>query len=104
MVVPRSFALTLVDAALVDRLIAAFDPQKGALAVVPTTAGKRSNSVVWSPPPFFADLARLEGDVGARHLIGSYPEAVVEVRVNGRGALVDTPDALRAVKAEIERA
>jgi molybdenum cofactor cytidylyltransferase len=49
-------------------------------------------------------LARLDGDVGARHLIGSYPEAVVEVPVTGRAAFVDvdTPDALRAVKAEIE--
>jgi len=93
-----------VDAALIDRLAAAFDPEKGALVVVPTTAGKRGNPVVWSRR-FFADLARLEGDVGARHLIGSYPEAVVEVAVEGRGALVDvdTPDALRAVKAEIEK-
>jgi len=94
-----------VDAALIDRLIAAFDPEKGALVVVPTIAGKRGNPVVWSRR-FFADLAQLEGDVGARHLIGSYPEAVVEVAVTGRGALidVDTPDALRAVKAEIEEA
>jgi len=92
-----------VDAALIDRLVAAFDPEKGALVVVPTIAGKRGNPVVWSRR-FFADLARLDGDVGARHLIGSYPEAVVEVPVTGRGALVDvdTPDALSAVKAEIE--
>jgi molybdenum cofactor cytidylyltransferase len=94
-----------VDAALIDRLVAAFDPQKGALVVVPTIAGKRGNPVVWSRR-FFADLAKLDGDVGARHLIGSYPEAVAEVPVTGRAALVDvdTPDALRAVKAEIERA
>src|SRR5262252_6461543 len=94
-----------VDAALIDRLIAAFDPEKGALVVVPTIAGKRGNPVVWSRR-FFGDLAKLDGDVGARHLIGSYPEAVVEVPVTGRGALVDvdTPDALRAVRAEIERA
>ena len=92
-----------VDAGLIDRLIAAFDPEKGALVAVPTIDGKRGNPVVWSRR-FFGDLARLDGDVGARHLIGSYPEAVVEVPMNGRGALVDvdTPDALRAVKAEIE--
>ncbi|HLH93403.1 MAG TPA: molybdopterin-binding/glycosyltransferase family 2 protein [Xanthobacteraceae bacterium] len=92
-----------VDAALIDRLIAAFDPEKGALVAVPTIAGKRGNPVVWSRR-FFADLAKLDGDIGARHLIGTYPEAVVEVPVTGNGALVDvdTPDALRAVKAEIE--
>jgi molybdenum cofactor cytidylyltransferase len=94
-----------VDAALIDRLITAFDPEKGALVVVPTIAGKRGNPVVWSRR-FFGDLGQLEGDVGARHLIGSYPEAVVEVPLTGRAALidVDTPDALRAVKAEIEQA
>jgi len=72
---------------------------------VPTIGGKRGNPVVWSRR-FFTDLAALEGDVGARHLIGSYPEAVVEVAVTDKAALVDvdTPDALDAVKAEIERA
>jgi molybdenum cofactor cytidylyltransferase len=94
-----------VDAALIDRLLAAFDPEKGALVVVPTIEGKRGNPVVWSRR-FFPDLAALGGDVGARHLIGSYPEAVTEVALTGRAALidVDTPDALDAVKAEIERA
>ena len=94
-----------VDTALIDRLIAAFDPENGAFVVVPTIAGKRGNPVVWSRR-FFGDLAKLDGDVGARHLIASYPEAMAEVAVTGRGALVDvdTPDALRAVKAEIERA
>jgi len=92
-----------VDAGLIDRLLAAFDPEKGALVVVPTIAGKRGNPVVWSRR-FFADLAKLDGDIGARHLIGSYPEAVVEVAVTGRAAFtdVDTPDALRALKAEVE--
>jgi molybdenum cofactor cytidylyltransferase len=91
-----------VDAGLIDRLVAAFEPEKGALVVVPTIAGKRGNPVVWSRR-FFADLSRLDGDVGARHLIGAYPEAVVEVPVTGRAAFVDvdTPDALHAVRAEI---
>jgi molybdenum cofactor cytidylyltransferase len=54
---------------------------------------------------FFHDLMAVEGDVGARHLIGSYPEAVVEVPASGKGAFtdVDTPEALSAVKAEFER-
>ncbi len=94
-----------VDATLIDRLLAAFDPEKGALAVVPTMDGKRGNPVVWSRR-FFPELAELGGDVGARNLIASYPEAIAEVAVAGRGALVDvdTPDALKALKAEIERA
>ncbi len=94
-----------VDAKLIDRLLAAFDPEKGALVVVPTMDGKRGNPVVWSRR-FFPELGGLGGDVGARHLIASYPEAVAEVPVAGRAALVDvdTPDALIELKAEIERA
>jgi molybdenum cofactor cytidylyltransferase len=94
-----------VDAALIDRLIAAFDPERGALVVVPSIDGRRGNPVVWSRR-FFHDLMSIQGDVGARHLIGNYAEAVVEVPVSGDAALtdVDTPESLSAVKAEIERA
>ena len=94
-----------VDASLIDKLIAAFDPERGALVVVPSIEGKRGNPVVWSRR-FFSDLAALEGDIGARHLIASYPEAVTEVPLSDRAALVDvdTPDALRALKSEMERA
>ena len=91
--------------ALIDRLIAAFDPDRGALVVVPTFEGKRGNPVLWSRR-FFPDLMAIEGDVGARHLIGRYGEAVVEVPVDGKAALVDidTPEALVGVRAEIEGA
>jgi molybdenum cofactor cytidylyltransferase len=93
-----------VNAALIDRLIGAFDPAKGALVVLPTIDGKRGNPVVWSRR-FFPDLMAVEGDVGARHLIGRYTEAVTEVPLTGTAALtdVDTPEALEAVKAELER-
>src|SRR6202012_2865664 len=93
-----------VDAELIDRLIAAFEPDKGALVVVPTIDGKRGNPVVWSRR-FFPDLMAVEGDGGARHLIGRYGEAVAEVPLAGTAALtdVDTPEALAAVKKELER-
>jgi molybdenum cofactor cytidylyltransferase len=94
-----------VDAKLIDKLIAAFDPERGALVVVPTFDGKRGNPVVWSRR-FFHDLMAIQGDIGARYLIGSYAEAVAEVPVAGEAALtdVDTPESFSAVKAEIERA
>jgi molybdenum cofactor cytidylyltransferase len=92
-----------VDAELINRLIDAFDPDRGALVVVPTFEGKRGNPVLWSRR-FFADLMAIEGDVGARHLIGLYSEAVVEVPVDGKATLidVDTPDALIGVGAEMQ--
>jgi molybdenum cofactor cytidylyltransferase len=94
-----------VTSALIDRLIAAFDPDRNALVAVPTFGGKRGNPVLWSRR-FFPELTALEGDVGARHLIGTYQEAVTEVPVENAAAMVDidTPDALLAVKREIERA
>jgi molybdenum cofactor cytidylyltransferase len=92
-----------VDSELINRLIAAFDPERGALVVVPTFDGWRGNPVVWSRR-FFHDLMSIAGDIGARYLIGSYAEAVVEVPVAGEAALtdVDTPESLSAVKAELE--
>jgi molybdenum cofactor cytidylyltransferase len=61
--------------------------------------------VVWARR-FFAELMAIEGDVGARNLIGRYPEAVAEVTLTDTAALVDvdTPDALERVKAELARA
>jgi molybdenum cofactor cytidylyltransferase len=92
-----------VDAALIDKLIDAFDPERGALVVVPTIEGRRGNPVVWARR-FFPDLMAIGGDVGARHLIGSVAEAVAEVPVDGAAALVDvdTPDALSQAKAALE--
>jgi molybdenum cofactor cytidylyltransferase len=94
-----------VDAALIDRLIAAFDPDRGALIVMPTVEGKRGNPVLWSRR-FFPDLMAIEGDVGARHFIGRYNEAVADVPLEGSAALVDvdTPEALVGVKAAMEGA
>ncbi len=47
----------------------------------------------------------LDGDVGARHLIAKYAEAVADVPMTGQGTLldVDTPAALQAIRAEFER-
>jgi molybdenum cofactor cytidylyltransferase len=92
-----------VTTALIDRLIATFDPQRNALVVVPTFGGKRGNPVVWSRQ-FFPDLMRLDGDVGARHLIGANADVVAEVSFEDAGALtdVDTPEALVAVRADME--
>jgi molybdenum cofactor cytidylyltransferase len=92
-----------VDAAMIDRLVGALAPDKGALIAVPSIDGKRGNPVVWSRR-FFPELMAVEGDVGARYLISRYSEAVVEVPLTGTAALtdIDTPEALEAVRAELE--
>jgi molybdenum cofactor cytidylyltransferase len=92
-----------VGSALIDRLIAEFEPERGALVVIPTIEGKRGNPVLWARR-FFPDLLKVEGDVGARHLISGYAEAVAEVAFDDGGALidVDTPEALIAVRAAMD--
>ncbi len=62
----------------VDRLIAAFDPQKGGEIVVPVAAGRRGNPVLWGAR-FFGPLAALSGDTGGRRLIEANRELVVTV-------------------------
>ena len=88
-----------VSAKLIDGLIAAFDPERGVLVVIPTLDGKRGNPVLWARR-FFKDLMAVDGDVGARHLIGGYAEAVAEVPVEDAAVLidVDTPEALLAAR------
>jgi molybdenum cofactor cytidylyltransferase len=87
--------MPLVDASLIDRLVSAFDPDRGALIVVPVNEGRRGNPVLWSKR-FFGELLTLEGDSGARHLIAKHVEAVAEVTADGQSAFldIDTPQAL----------
>ena len=87
----------VISSAMIDRLIAAFDPESGSLIVVPTFEGKRGNPVVWSRR-FFHDLMTVHGDTGGRHIIGDNPDAVVEVELGAAVGLdIDTPEALTAV-------
>jgi molybdenum cofactor cytidylyltransferase len=87
--------MPLIDAALIDQLIGAFDPDRGALIAVPVADGRRGNPVLWSRR-FFSELMTLDGDIGARHLIAKHAEAVTEVPVEGHAAFldIDTPQAL----------
>jgi molybdenum cofactor cytidylyltransferase len=84
-----------VSSGLIDRLIDAYEPERGALIVVPTFQGKRGNPVLW-PRRLFAELMAVEGDVGAKHLIGQHGEGVTEVAVDDAAIFfdIDTPAAL----------
>lgn len=88
-----------LGAPLVERLIAAFAPSRGQSIIVPTCHGRRGNPVLFGRA-FFEEMKRISGDIGARHLIGAYPEAVVEVETGDPAVLldVDTPEALAALR------
>jgi molybdenum cofactor cytidylyltransferase len=91
--------MPLISADLIDRLIEAFEPDRGHLITVPVSDGRRGNPVLWSRR-FFRELMTLDGDVGARHLIAKHAEAVAEVPVEGDSAFldIDTPQALEAAR------
>lgn len=90
--------MPLVSSGLIDTLIAAFDPEEDRAICVATRRGKRGNPVLWARR-FFAEMMTLEGDVGAKHLMSTYPELVCEVEAADDAPLtdIDTPDALEAV-------
>jgi molybdenum cofactor cytidylyltransferase len=89
-----------VNSALLDRLMAAFSPVEGRSICVPTVGGKRGNPVLWDRR-FFPEIAKVEGDTGAKHLIGEHADLVCEVEMTGEAAItdIDTPEALAAWRA-----
>jgi molybdenum cofactor cytidylyltransferase len=93
-----------VAPAVIDRLIAAFNPLEGRAICVPTWRGKRGNPVLFAAR-FAAEIQEIAGDVGARYLLGEYPELVCEVAMDGLDAQggilldVDTPEALKDLES-----
>lgn len=83
-----------VDATVVDRLIEAFRSHGHAEIVVPVSAGRRGNPVLWGAH-FFAGLSAVSGDSGGRHLFEANPQSVIEVEMGAAVTRdVDTPAAL----------
>ncbi len=89
-----------VSAALIDKLVAAFDPAEDRAICVATRRGKRGNPVLWARR-FFPEMLVIEGDVGAKHLMAQYGELLCEVEAENDGPLtdIDTPEALAAYRA-----
>jgi molybdenum cofactor cytidylyltransferase len=89
-----------IAAAEIDKLIAAFNPVEGRAIVVPTRKGQRGNPVLLGKQ-LFLELARVEGDSGARAVIAAHPDLVAEVEMDNDGVLtdIDTPQALAKLTA-----
>jgi len=89
-----------ISAELLERLIAAYQPLEGRAIVLPVADGKRGNPVLFDRR-FFAEMLQLEGDVGARHIIGGNAELVAEVPAPAHEIFVDvdTPEAYQQLLA-----
>lgn len=86
-----------VTAAVLDQLVAAFNPVEGRAICLPVFNGKRGNPALWGAQ-FFGELSRLQGDSGARSLFIPHAEWICEVPVDCAGILLDydTPAMLAA--------
>ena len=90
-----------ITARHLDALIEDFDPEAGSAIGVPVHQGKRGNPVLFARR-FFAAMAAVKGDVGARHLIGDHEDLVYEVEFGDTAVLtdLDTPEAWSQYRAE----
>jgi len=82
-----------------DAVIDAFRAGDPAEIIVPTADRKRGNPVLW-PRCYFAEIAALSGDVGARALIDRHADHVRGVALDDPAILVDvdTPAALAELR------
>jgi molybdenum cofactor cytidylyltransferase len=89
-----------IEARLIDAIIDGFLANEHALAAAPTRGGRRGNPVLLGRGLFDAAM-RLEGDEGARRLIGSLGTGeLIEVEAADAGVVVDidTPADLAAAR------
>ncbi len=90
-----------VVSADIDRLVSGLAPKEGRSIVVPTHGGKRGNPVLFAAH-LVSELAEVEGDAGAKHVIGRHGDEVAEVDIGSPRifADVDTPEALERARQE----
>lgn len=88
-----------VGSDVLDHLIATYSPVEGREICVPTWEGKRGNPVLIGKE-FFAEIMEISGDIGARRLLGDYPDLVAEVPMKDAAVLVDidAPQDLKALR------
>ncbi|MGQ2906847.1 MAG: NTP transferase domain-containing protein [Aliihoeflea sp.] len=90
-----------VTASAIDAMLDAFARSGGQAIIRATDAGKRGNPVLL-PRALFAEIERIEGDTGARHLVEGASLPVVDVELGAAASLdLDTQDAVRLAGGNI---
>lgn len=85
-----------VTACDLAKLIGRFRDEDGNVIVRAVSSGKRGNPVIL-PKTVYPALMRLEGDVGARHIIEKSGLVVIDVEIGDAAHLdLDTPEAITA--------
>ena len=97
--------MPLVTGRMIDRLLAAYDPDEGRQIVLPTFRGKQGNPMLWDRR-FFAEILQISGDSGARFLLGKHLETVAEVEMADDAVLrdFDTTESLNSLPQRLRPA
>jgi len=92
--------LPLLTATTIRQVIRAFHEREAPCIVRPRVNGQPGHPVLFDRV-FRDDLMHLQGDEGARHVLRQHKQALTYVDTEAPGAVrdVDTPQALRAVRA-----
>lgn len=94
--------MPLVTGRMIDRLVAAYDPDEGRTIVVPTHEGRVGNPILWDRA-YFPDILVLKGDAGARSLLKRHAEQVTEIEMGDDAVLrdFDTVESLETLPARL---
>ncbi|WP_022726964.1 NTP transferase domain-containing protein [Fodinicurvata sediminis] len=94
-----------VSSEVLNRLVTSYNPVEGREICVPTWEGKPGNPVLIGKE-FFPEIMEISGDIGARRLLGDYPDRVAEVDVKDASVLadIDAPQDLEALRQRIQEA
>ena len=87
---------------LIDRLLAAFDPEEGREIIRPLAANGRPGHPVLFGRRFFEALSTLTGDAGAREVVREHAEFLVDIQAEDDAPIIDldTPEAWEAWRAQ----
>ncbi|MBN8890335.1 MAG: 4-diphosphocytidyl-2C-methyl-D-erythritol kinase [Rhodospirillales bacterium 70-18] len=97
--------MPLVTGRMLDRLLAAYDPDEGRSIVVPMHQGRIGNPILWDRR-YFPEMLALSGDGGARGLLQRHLEQVAEVAMEEDAVLrdFDTVDSLATLPQRLRPA
>jgi molybdenum cofactor cytidylyltransferase len=97
--------MPLVTGRILDRILAAYDPDEGRAIVLPVHQGRHGNPVLWDRA-FFGEFLSLAGDTGARALLQRHAGQVTEVETGADAVLrdFDTLDSLATLPARLRPA
>ncbi len=80
--------MPLVNPDMLERMMAAYDPDEGRGIVVPMFDGKAGNPVLWDRT-FVDEMMQLHGDTGARALLRRHADQIAEVAMDDDAVLTD---------------